>query len=513
MLVGSALFLVFGLLGRLGIAKFVSVQVWGVFNLGLSLSGLVSLVALLGLHQAMARTLSFESDPGVRRALVRRTLLITCADALAVSGATFLFAPELAALFGSGSVGLLTETLQLFSVLVGVTILTSFLAALFQGFEDAFPNSLFNQILAPGLFVVFLAGVVLLHLDYVAVLIAYVLSSGLALGGLSLYAWRRIPRYLPPASSAGRVAFPQGFWSLATGLWGVNALAYVTTFADTLILGIFWPASVVGLYSAATTLARLFLLVNGALAFIYLPVSARLTREGDRRGLQVTFASSARWTVALTLPLLLVFLFLPGPTLNELFGRAYGGAATPLLLLSSSAFLSVALGPVNSCLAGLGRSRSLLYNAISSGGCNLLLSFALIPRYAALGAAVAWATSRLLYLSLGAFTLYSKHGILSFGRILLYPTLLTLGVGGSALAGLSLLHPVGWWIFPAALLVFGVFLGSVLLTRTLTLGDLTLLELLEKARGREFKGLRPRLERFLWKGATPPDPGSPPTPL
>lgn len=509
MVVGSVLFLIFGFFGRLGVARYVSVTAWGVFNLGISLSGFLTILALLGLHQATARTLAFEKDPWVRRAVVRRSLLITSLDATGVSLAVYLFAPDLAHVFSPGSLGPMTEVLQLFSVLIGITLMSSYFAALFQGFERAQPNAWFNQALNPGLFVLFLVAVVDLHLGFTSVLVAYVLAGGIALVALGLYTVRRLPPvFHRPAQAppAGGALIPGAFWNLTIGLWGVNSLAFVTTFVDTMILGVFWPASTVGIYSAATTFARLFLVANGALTYIFLPVTARLARANQFGAIRSTFLTSARWTTATGIPLLFVFLFLPGQSLRVFFGHSYDPGALSLQILTLGAFLSVLAGPLSACLAGLGKSRSMLITASVSATTNVALSFLLIPTFGATGAAVAWSLSRFAFVAVGGTALVLAAGVTSLRRPLLIPLGLTLAAGGPLFLAAALVGVPGWTIFPLAIAALGIYVGSVLLTRSLSSGDLLAVGAVERVLRRPLPRLRRFLERFVGD-----EPSVPPT--
>ena len=511
MAIGSFLFLIFGFFGRLGVARIVSVGAWGLFNIGISLAGFLSIVALLGLPQATARALSFERDPWVRRAVVRQSLFFTSLDAAGVSIAVYLFAPALARVFSPASVGSLTQVFELFSVLVGFTLMSSYLSALFQGFERAQPNAWFTQILGPGLFVAFLALSFGLRLGFTGVLVAYVAAAAIAFVALLLYTLARLPPVFtrPTGPPPLKISVPPDFWRLSLSLWGVSSLAFIMTFADTLILAVFWPATTVGLYSAATTFARLFLLVNGALAYIFLPVTARLARGKAFRVIEWTYVTSTRWIVALGIPLLFLFVFLPGQSLRELFGGSYKAAALPLQILTLGAFASVAVGPVNACLAGLARSRTLLITSVVPAGANLLLSFTLIPRYGAMGAAVAWTVARLANTGFGALALAWGNGISAFRRPLTLPLAVTFAIGIPVFAGMALLQVPGWSIFPLAIGSFGLFLGASLVTRSLNRGDLLIVRAGERVLGRSLPTVRRFLERYM---APDPLPSSPPLP-
>ena len=507
MVVGSVLFLIFNFLGRVAVARLVSVSAWGLFNLGLALTGFLALIALLGLHQATARTISYETDPYVRQQIIRRALAITSIDAIVFSAVVFFLAHPLAAIFASGATGELTLVFQMFSVTIGFTLLSSYLAALFQGFERAGPNAWFNQTLNPGIFLVFLVLLFAFHLGFLGALIAYVVASGAAFAALLAYTLTRIPELLPklpPRTVAPPPKVPREFWRLTVSFWGVNALGFVTTFIDTLILGVYRPASQVGLYSAATTFARLFLVGNTALAYVYLPVTARLQREGSYGTIQWTYVTATRWVVALGFPLLLLFVFLPSQSLAEVFGPGYQNAALALPVLVVAAFVSNALGPVTATLAGLGRGYVLNAISLVSASLNVGLSFLLIPGTGLLGAAVAWSVSRVVFTGLGAIVLYRSHQIVSFRRGLLLPTLVALGSGVPLFVLFDLLRVPGWTIYPLFVIGLAVFLGAMLVTRNINRGDLLAVRAAEKLLGRPLPLLRRFLERFVALDFTAP---------
>lgn len=501
MVIGSTAFLLFSLVGRVAVARLVSTDAWGLFNLGLSLVGLLSLVALLGLHQATARTLSYEKDPYVRRHIVTTALLITSLDAVLFSLGTFLLAGPLASLFSPSSGPALVPIFQALAVTIGFTLMSNYLAALFQGFEETAPNAWFNQTLNPGLFVAFVVSFLLFHPSIAWAVLAYVLASGVAFGALALYTIVRLPGLLPrlPARAApsAPLRVPSEFWQLSVSLWGVNALAFVTTFIDTLILGAYRNASVVGLYSDATTFARLFLVGNAALTYIYLPVTARLYRDGDLATIRTTYVTSTRWVVAIAFPLFLLFVFLPRQSLVEIFDPSGAGAALSLQILAVGAFISIVLGPVNSCQAGLGQNRILNVTSLVAAVVNISLSFALIPTYGLIGASIAWTAARVTYPGLGAVLLWWTHRVTAFRRELTVPLAVALAVGGGGFFVLRLVAPPAWTIFPLFFVGFAVFVGAILATRSLSKGDLLAVRGAERLLGRPLTGLRSYLERFV----------------
>lgn len=493
MILSTIALFAFNLVARIVIARTLSVSVWGEFNLGVAFTSLLSVVILLGLNQAVARSLAYEADGTERRAIVQWSLIVSGAVSVAASIVTFVFAVPLAAPFHDpGLVGVF----QLLAISVGFGAITPVYAAVFQGFHNVWPNALFNQIVNPVLLLVFVLILLPLGFGLTGALVAYVIADAVGYVGIVVYYYARIGKYLPGRAKLGRLPNPR-LWVLGGALWGVASLAFVTAFADTLILGLYWPATTVGYYSTAMTLARVVLLGGSALTYVFLPVASRFAREKEYRALGVTYVTAARWILVLSVPLLLLFALLPNLSIVALFGKKYLPAAFPLQFLVITAFVSVALGPVNATLAGLGRARNQAVTALVAGVTNVALSFALIPKYGVLGAAIAWGFARALYPALGFVLLVRDYGIHPFRPILTRPLALTLGVGIPMFLAVRFLGPPSWVVFPLFFVASGLFVASLLVTRSLSRGDLILVETLERTTRRPLPRIRAFLERYI----------------
>jgi O-antigen/teichoic acid export membrane protein len=482
-------FFAFSFIGRLVTARAVSVSEWGLFNLGVSFTALLSTVILLGLNNAVARSLAHEKDPAEQRAIVRWSLVVSGVISVVASVLTFVFAHQIAGLFHDPALG---EVLELLAVAVGMGAITPVFAAVFQGFHDVLPNALFNQVVNPAFFVVFTIGLLYLGWGLNAALVAYVIADVIGLIGLIWYFIRRIHHHLPASPlPTGR---PRSeLWSYSLALWGVSSLAFVTAYADTLILGAYWSAIDVGYYSTAMSLARTLLLGGSTLTFVFLPVAARLSREGAYEALRNAYVIAARWILALSIPLFLLFLLLPSQSVIALFGHRYSSAAFPLQLLALTAFTSSIIGPSNACLAGIGRNRAQLSSATFSAATNLVLSFALIPTYGVLGAAIAWGVARALYPASNLVILYRDYGVHPFRPILLRPLLVTLAITVPLFLAIPFLTAANWVIFPLFFVATGVFILVLIGTHSLVPDDLIFVSALEKITRRKL----PRLRTFV----------------
>ena len=495
MVFGTMALLLLNFIGRVYAARNLSVEQFGDFNIGLAFAGLLALVALVGLHQAMARTIAENSDPAVRRRIIRWAAAVTTFTAVTSSVLVYILAGPIASLFGSGASAQLTVVFQLFSVTVGLTLLCTFLASIFQGFEDTVPNAWLNQAVQPAAFVVFVVIFLNYHLALRGALLAWVVSNVVTFLALLIYSVRRLPRHLTPGPVAKEL--PPRMLSLSFALWGVTTLTFVTAYVDTLILGAFRPETQVGYYSAVMTLARLILVVSAAVTYIFLPVAARLQGRGDMETLNEMFITTTRWIMVFTVPIFFVCALLPVDSITTVFGPSYTAGASALVLITAGALVSVIFGPVNAALAGMGATRPLLISTGISAGTNIALSFALIPTYGLMGAAVAWTVARILYPATAAGALYFERGIHPFHRSLLRPLAVALLVGTPAfLALLYVPHP-HWLVFPLYFVGLALCIGAVLATRSVERGDFVACRIVERVLGRPLPGLRRILERSL----------------
>ncbi|MGD0257379.1 MAG: oligosaccharide flippase family protein [Thermoplasmata archaeon] len=476
-------------LGRVATARSLSLDQWGLFNLGISFVGLLSTVLLLGLNNAVARSLAREKDPSEQRAIIRESLWVSAIISTVASVSTYVFAPQIAAVFSDPA---LSGVLQLLAVSVGVGAIAPIFAAVFQGYHDVLPNALFNNVVNPAIFLVFVLGLLALGWGLDAALVAYVAASVAAFIGCLTYYARRIHRHLPAdVVSVGRPK--SDLWGLSLALWGLSSLAFVTAFADTLILGAYRSATQVGYYSTAMNLARTLLIGGSALTFVFLPVAARLSRDGAYDALRRAYTIAARWILVLSIPLFLLFLLLPSQSVLALFGKRYADAAFPLQLLALTSFVSSIIGPSNACLAGIGRNRAQLVSVTLSALTNIALSFALIPTYGVLGAAISWGVARALYPASNLVLLYRDYGIHPFRTILLKPMFITFAIAVPIFLAVPYVTPDSWVVYPLFFVGNGIFILVVILTRTLVPDDLIFVSAMEKM----FRTRMPRLRTFI----------------
>jgi O-antigen/teichoic acid export membrane protein len=229
-------------------------------------------------------------------------------------------------------------------------------------------------------------------------------------------------------------------------------------------------------------------------------VASRFLRQKDPRSVVLTYTTVTKWMILISLPLFLLFFFLPSASLSFVYTSKYSFVIAPLQIAVLGAFVTTLLGPSNIAQVAYGQTQLLMYNAVAAGVTDLVLSFWLAPHLGYVGAAVAWASANALYAALSLAELSILSGVHPFRRHFVVPLLAT-GLPVGVLLGVF--HP-GLPMFALPVVGLGIaalFVVLVLVTRSIDDGDRLLLEAVERILGRPLPFLR-RLGRYGLPGRT-----------
>jgi len=491
LLVSTLLLVLLNFVSRVMLVRSISTSDWSSYSFGLTLTGVLIALGTLGLPSAVARSLPYTTSDDERRTIVRSTLWIGSISALVCAVLMFVFAGPIGQTLAAPGI---TLSLRFFPIAVASGILASLIASIFQGYEDVAPNALFLQILNPSLFVAFLAIWYIVPPPGITLtdgLIAYASANAITLGLLVLYLIRRLPSHLSPGPLAP-AALPR-FLRFAAPLFVVGVMASVTGSGDTLILGIF-HSGVVGTYTASLTLSRLLPIGIGAAAYIFLPVASRFVRLRDTASIGITYVTVTKWMILVSLPLFLLFFFVPSGSLGFVYGPGYTAQVVPLQITVVAAFATTLFGPASSAQVAFGQTRLLAVNAVAAGVVDVAVALALVPSYGFDGAAIAWSAANITYATLCLVQLGLLTGVHPFHRHLVTPFLVTAIPVGLLLGAL---HPhLPWWSLPGiGIGIALLFVIAVLVTRSIDDGDRLLLESVERLVGRPLPFFR-RLGRY-----------------
>ncbi len=193
----------------------------------------------------------------------------------------------------------------------------------------------------------------------------------------------------------------------------VASMGKVIRWTDTVLLGIWESARVVGIYEVAFKTSMLTTFILMAANSVAAPRFASLHAQGDREGLEKLLQQVMLVASLLTIPIALVFIVFPQRVL-WIFGAEFGAGAGALVILVLGQFGSVATGSVISVLMMTGNEK-IARNVTTLGAVlNFGLNVVLIPAYGIYGAATGTALSTLI---MNGAALYAVYHLLSITSI------------------------------------------------------------------------------------------------
>lgn len=138
-------------------------------------------------------------------------------------------------------------------------------------------------------------------------------------------------------------------------------------------------------------------------------ISAKHTK-GEHTELQKLLTAIARATMLGTLPIALILWIWSDQVLSLLFGKPFAAGAFALVILVSANFFSVFMGQVGHVISMAGQEKYTAYAALCAALINILLNYILIPLYGMNGAAIATASSIVIWNAILAVWTVQKTG-------------------------------------------------------------------------------------------------------
>lgn len=446
-LVSLALSLVFLRLATetLGIERF------GELAVIVSVGGIVTIVADLGVTTTLARELA--KDPSAGETLAGSLLRFRVGSAAALALSTLLLLPVLP--YSS-------ETkLGLALSLVGVffTTLASFPKAFFQvhlRLQRQASLDVLQRVLNLSAIAVVIA------LDGGLVALVSLMVAGNALVCAAAY-WLVRPFWRATLRFDRRRALP--VIRDAVGLGVVMMVGLLHYRADAVLLSLLKPAVDVGIYAVAYRFLEQAFLLPGLLVSAIFPIIARYAHAGDARLDEVLNRSFQVLLLAGTAATLLV-VTLAEPVVAIVAGPDFGASVTPARILAGALPILFVSPVFFNLLFAVNRKRALLEVGVLVLAANIALNLVLIPRYSYTGAAAATVVTETL--SFAGTVALARRAVPFHLDLAFLPRALAAALAGAAAAA------AGWSLSPwlAAGLGMLAFAAAAYLAGAVTRADL-----------------------------------------
>lgn len=177
---------------------------------------------------------------------------------------------------------------------------------------------------------------------------------------------------------------------LASGipLFLASSLHLVISWTDTLVLGIFHESTAVGVYEIALRMSTVVTYVLVAINAVVAPRYAALWSDGDTEDLE-SLARTVLVASAILSSFVGIGLVVFSTPLLGLFGSEFVAGEGPLHILLVGQWVNAATGSVGYLLIMTGRERLMRNTVAAAALANVLLNLVLVPPLGAVGAALA----------------------------------------------------------------------------------------------------------------------------
>lgn len=399
---------VLGFARNIYIGRTLGAEVLGVFTLGLLIFQFLVQLTLFGFPQVVSRLLPRywqKKEKKLVLSIAGTFLRFSLLTSVILGGILFLTASQIGEWLQSEQ---LPRVLRILAVAVPLRALVNWGNNIALALEKVEVRAVVENILFPVVVLGALYFFVARGWLYGAIATAFVVAS--VIGAVTSIAWGRLKTY--PDLSLRQVlkSFSSSYLPYAGSLFVWQMLVLLSRQVDSYAVGVFLPASAVGIYSIGLLVTRLPEYLLQALNLIYLPVVSRLIAEDKTKEIQPIYRRTVLLLIGLSAPsLVLVVAF--SQQILQIFGPDFQISRATLGLIALGSFANVATGPVNALLQAFDARREFITNTVVGLVAGLIASVWLIPKWGLAGAAVA----NLLLLAipnlLGLRSLYLRTGL------------------------------------------------------------------------------------------------------
>lgn len=211
-------------------------------------------------------------------------------------------------------------------------------------------------------------------------------------------------------------------FSFAAPIGAVNMLNQVMQNASVLILGLFVSAEILGNYGAALKGLAFTSVITTTLSSILIPVFSKVAAgKSDAASRDATYDKVVRYSLMLTLPILIYIGVMANPGVHILLSNKYAYAPLYLTLISFGIAISLVSISIGSLIISRGVTRRYLYYSAITSAIELISAVVLVPYFKVVGVIVAVfvigsIVSNALFIKLSREKLKAK---LNYGKIYL----------------------------------------------------------------------------------------------
>ena len=358
-------------------------------------------------------------EQGALRSLVGTAVGATFAASAALGVVGVLGAPALADLLTetADNARTMTTMIRILAVAVPSFALSQVLFGATRGYGTMRPSVMTGQIFRPLAQMALVLLAIAVSSEIWPLAGAWAAASVVTAVLVGIWLWRRMHRHHYDRSPFDRVAY----WRFAAPRAVTDLVSSALERLDILLVAYFLSQADVGLYGAASRLILAGQMMMFATSQSMAPLLSASFLQGRHADAKKLLNTITAWNIMILWPLLIALAFGAEPILG-LFGDGFSDGASVVRVLAISLAVIVGLGPGDMLLLMTGDSVTSLVNHVVALVVLIGLSVVLLPEVGLIGAAWAWAASRLVLRCLSITRVWRTTRVHAFGRSVVLAT-------------------------------------------------------------------------------------------
>jgi O-antigen/teichoic acid export membrane protein len=356
-------------------ARYFGANIFGIWSIALSITGIIGIFADLGMSTLMVREIS--RNLSARDKYISNIFLIKIILSILTLGLIIIITNII------GYSEIVKNVIYIVTVSVIIGSFSGVLGAIFQANEKMEYISL-STILSS--VIVLLGTVIMIHYNLSIIFFAFinVVSAGL----ISAYILFKYVQNFPLPEPRIDLSFwkPIIKESWPFGITALSGMLY--NYIDSIMLSVVQGAEVVGWYSAAYRLMLILLFIPNAINMAIFPVMSQFYTS-SKNSLKLMNEKYFKYMIIIGVPMGVGVTILADKIILTIFGPGYSQSIIALQILIWTIILTFAGAPFVQLLQSINKQYIITKISIISAATNILLNLFLIPLFSYIGASFA----------------------------------------------------------------------------------------------------------------------------
>jgi len=399
-------------------------EVFGLYNLGISIISFLIIFSLFGLNSGIVRYISYyrtKKDESRIKGIIKSSLKISIPLSIFFSLILFIFSSTISKnIFHNPN---LILVLRILAFAIPIIVITEIFLNIFTAFKRIEYKIFIIEVLEKLVRIIIAFVLIYLGFTLKAAIFSYIISIIISFL-LSIYFSEKVFFFFKSKIKAIEMKKELIIYSFPLLFSGV--LISIVKWIDTIMIGFLKNASDVGVYNVALSTSYLMVIIPTAVMSLFLPIITEKYSKNNYKEIKNISKNVIRWIFILNISLFTIILTFSKEILKLMFGQEYilGNNSLIILLIG---YLIFSFAHVHSnYLVMIKKTRLILFINVFMALLNILLNLLLIPKYGIIGGAIATSSSLFLSYVLSFYYSYKFSRINPYDIKLIKPLLASL---------------------------------------------------------------------------------------